>query len=264
MSVTSKKTQEALYTLHRAYVEKLPQEVSAITKLWSEAINEAYIDQELLRDMHLVSHSLSGSGATYGLGDVSETFACLEEVLQRICDEGEPTSEDRQYVDALLQELERKAEAEVERLAAPDAGRHDPAGSPDRPAIPPRSSHPLVLVVDDTEAVRRRLQVGLEAGGFQVVEAEDGEQALKQARLVQPDLILLDVRMPTMDGFEAQRLIRAEDALKSTPILFLTSTRSVNMEEIQTALSYGVEGYLSKTTPIAQIVEKARATLSTP
>ncbi|MFQ5568726.1 MAG: PleD family two-component system response regulator [Rhodothermales bacterium] len=260
--MTSKKTQEALHTLHRLYVEKLPQEAGALEGLWLQAVNDAFFDQGALRDMHLVAHSMSGSGATYGLAHVSEAFARLEEILQEISDQGEePTPEQKEYVEALLEELKETALAEVNRLETSDANARLPSGKEDRPAVSRRPAHPLVLIVDDTEAVRRRLHIGFEAGGFRVIEAEDGRQALEHARTHKPDLIMLDVRMPQMDGFEAQRRLREEEALKDIPILFLTSTRTVNLDEIQTALSYGVEGYISKTTPLAQIVEKARAAL---
>ena len=104
--------------------------------------------------------------------------------------------------------------------------------------------------------------MGLEDDGFQVVEAINGQQAWEQAQLHKPALILLDIRMPEVDGFEALRLIRAEDDLQDTSIFFLSSARSVNMMEIQKALSYGINGYLSKTLPLAQIVEKVRSTLA--
>ena len=131
----------------------------------------------------------------------------------------------------------------------------------DRKAVPSRSRQPLVLIVDDTETVRQRLRVGFENDGFEVIEAENGMSALEKAREYKPDVIILDVRMPSMDGFEVQRLIRNEESLQHTHIFFLTSTRSLNVQKIKTALAYGIKGYIPKTMPLPEIVEKARSVL---
>ena len=261
MSALSEKAQEALQALYRAYVENLPQKVDEVEQLWSQAVTQASIDLVVLHEMHRAVHSLSGSGATYGCAALSEAFAHLEDMLQMILDHHRPTPQDREAVTGLLTHLKDLALAEQDHLyTAQTDTRSQPLHS-DRQAHASRTTRPIVLVADDTESVRRRLHVGLEDGGFHVIEATNGEQAWEQARLHKPSLILLDIRMPEVDGFEALRLIRAETDLQETPIFFLSAARSINMKEIQAALSYGIEGYLSKTLPLAQIVEKARSTV---
>ncbi len=262
MSALSEKAQEALQALYRAYVEELPQKVDEVEHLWSRAVTQASIDLVVLHEMHRAVHSLSGSGATYGCATLSEAFARLEDLLQMILDHHRPTPQDREAITGLLAHLKALALAEQDHL---DTAQTDTRPRPlhgDRQAHASGARRPIVLVVDDTESVRRRLHVGLEDGGFHVVEAANGEQAWQQARLHKPSLILLDIRMPEVDGFEALRLIRAETDLQDTPIFFLSSARSINMKEIQKALSYGIDGYLPKTLPLAQIVEKARSTIT--
>ncbi len=262
MSVPSEKAQEALQALYRAYIENLPQNVDEVEQFWSRAVTRGSIDLVVLNEMHRAAHSLSGSGATYGCVALSKAFARLEDLLQTILDHHRPTPQDRETVTGLLADLKALALAEQDHLDTAQAETRPRPPRSDRPAHASRTTRPIVLVVDDTESVRRRLRVGLEDDGFHVVEATNGQQAWEQARLHKPVLILLDIRMPEVDGFEALRLIRAETDLQDTPIFFLSSARSVNMMEIQTALSYGIDGYLSKTLSLAQIVEKVRSTLA--
>jgi len=114
--VTPTTTKDALQRLHRAYVEKLPQEVNAVAQQWLEAVTEAYFDQELLHKVHLAVHSLSGSAATYNLPRTSEAFARMEEILEHIAERGHPTPEERETTEALLATLKVMARAAVHHL----------------------------------------------------------------------------------------------------------------------------------------------------
>ncbi len=102
-----------------------------------------------------------------------------------------------------------------------------PAGlrlpSPIRHAAVEPNSHATVLIVDDTEGSRLLLSSLLKPEGYRLIEAADGLQAIEAARAHAPDVILLDVMMPGMDGFETCRLIREIDGLREVPILFLTA-----------------------------------------
>lgn len=100
---------------------------------------------------------------------------------------------------------------------------------------------PTLLVVDDEPAVRRVLAMRLQLAGYTVVCAEDGEQALELFNQEQPDLVVLDVMLPKLDGFAVCRRLRAESAV---PIIFL-SALDVIAEKVA-GLDIGADDYLSK------------------
>ena len=82
---------------------------------------------------------------------------------------------------------------------------------------------PRILIVDDTPANVHILQTRLAASGYDIVTATDGEAALAAVRETQPDLILLDVMMPKMDGFEVCRRLRSDASLPFIPIIMVTA-----------------------------------------
>lgn len=103
---------------------------------------------------------------------------------------------------------------------------------------------PLVLVVDDSITVRRVTQRLLQREGYRVALAADGLQALDRLREERPVMVLSDIEMPRMDGFELVREIRADDALKDLPVVMITSRIADKHREH--AASLGVDHYLGK------------------
>lgn len=82
----------------------------------------------------------------------------------------------------------------------------------------------IILIVEDYEDTRELMKFLLEADGYEVIEAADGNQAVAQFETAHPDLILMDISMPEMDGIEATRLIRASgDGITETPIIVVTA-----------------------------------------
>jgi len=90
-----------------------------------------------------------------------------------------------------------------------------------------------ILVVDDEKKIRDLLQLRLSAAGYDVIEAKDGEEGVQQAKACLPDLILMDVMMPKMDGAEATRCLEEDPATKDIPLIFLTSIITKEEEENQ-------------------------------
>jgi two-component system, OmpR family, alkaline phosphatase synthesis response regulator PhoP len=80
-----------------------------------------------------------------------------------------------------------------------------------------------VLVIDDEAPIRLLCRVNLEAEGIEVLEASDGPTGLEQARAAEPDVILLDVMMPGLDGWQVAEQLLEDDATRSIPIVFLTA-----------------------------------------
>ena len=95
-----------------------------------------------------------------------------------------------------------------------------------------------ILVVDDEKKIRELLDLRLSAEGFQVIQAADGEEGVAQARKHSPDLILMDVMMPKMDGAEAVNELRQDQTTKDIPVIFLTSM--ITKEE-ETSQAFGIE-----------------------
>jgi CheY-like chemotaxis protein len=79
-----------------------------------------------------------------------------------------------------------------------------------------------VLIVDDTNTLRSLVQIYLLAHGWEFVEAQDGAEGLEKVRALRPDVVVSDVKMPIMDGFELCAAIRSDAALRGTPVVLLT------------------------------------------
>jgi two-component system cell cycle response regulator DivK len=101
-----------------------------------------------------------------------------------------------------------------------------------------------ILVVDDQPDNRQIIRDLLDATDYELTEAENGEQALAAVAKQRPDLILMDIQLPIMDGYEATRRIKADPALRSIPIIAVTSY-ALSGEE-QKARAAGCDGYVTK------------------
>ena len=101
-----------------------------------------------------------------------------------------------------------------------------------------------ILVVDDQEDNRRILRDLLTAAGFEIVEAVDGEGAVAQAVAEPPDLILMGIQLPGIDGYEATRRIKGSAALRAVPLIAVTSY-ALSGDEGR-ALEAGCDGYVTK------------------
>jgi DNA-binding response OmpR family regulator len=116
-----------------------------------------------------------------------------------------------------------------------------------------------ILVVDDDEIVARTIERTLRAAGFRVLVARTGVEALRAARRHPPDLMVLDVLMPGMDGFEVCREIRQDPLLKDLPVLFLTAKGKE--EDRVEGLRAGADDYLSKPFNLDELYLRVRAIL---
>ncbi|TES92536.1 MAG: response regulator transcription factor [Anaerolineales bacterium] len=113
-----------------------------------------------------------------------------------------------------------------------------------------------ILVVDDEERMVRFIRLNLEHDGFQVVEAFNGQQAMDRLRETLPDLVLLDVMLPDIDGFEVLRLIRENNEV---PVIMLTA-KGEEDDRVQ-GLELGADDYVTKPFSPRELVSRARAVL---
>jgi DNA-binding response OmpR family regulator len=101
-----------------------------------------------------------------------------------------------------------------------------------------------VLIVEDDAMISNMYKIRIEQEGYQVVTAEDGSQGLETAIREKPDMILLDVMMPQIDGFSVLRELRLKEAFKKTPIIMLTNLGTT--EDVEKGQKYGATDYLVK------------------
>jgi len=116
-----------------------------------------------------------------------------------------------------------------------------------------------VLVVDDEEDLLSLLDYNLKQEGFEVVRARDGIEALEQSREHEPDLIILDIMMPKMDGIEVCEKLRQDARLRTIPIMMLTA-RTEEDDQVE-GLDVGADIYLGKPVSVSVIVSQAQALL---
>ena len=113
-----------------------------------------------------------------------------------------------------------------------------------------------ILVVDDNETNRDILITRLEKHGYQLLQAADGEEALASAAQHSPDLILLDVEMPKLDGFEVCRRLKSDPAMSFIPIIVVTSY-ALSGDEAK-ARAAGCDAYVTKPYSPRQLLAKIR------
>jgi len=118
---------------------------------------------------------------------------------------------------------------------------------------------PRILIVDDTPANVHILQTRLAAHGYDIVTAGDGEAALAAVKEALPDLILLDVMMPKLDGFEVCRRLRADESLPFVPVILVTA--KTDPKDIVAGLEAGGDEYLTKPVDQAALVARVKSML---
>ncbi len=116
-----------------------------------------------------------------------------------------------------------------------------------------------VLVVEDEENLLAAIQYNLEREGYRVLSATDGEQGLRKAAREDPDLLILDVMLPVLDGFEVCRIIRRDS---DVPILFLTA-KDQEMDRV-VGLELGADDYVVKPFSMRELLARVRAMLRRP
>ncbi len=122
------------------------------------------------------------------------------------------------------------------------------------------TTQPRILVVDDEEHITELLAMGLGYQGFEVERASSGRQALDAVARKAPDLIVLDVMLPDLDGFEvARRLRRDEGASTRVPVIFLTA-RDTTQDKVE-GLRLGSDDYVTKPFSIEELIERVKAVL---
>jgi two-component system, OmpR family, response regulator MtrA len=118
---------------------------------------------------------------------------------------------------------------------------------------------PKILVADDEEDVRELVAYRLTRSGYLVIGAGDGQEAFELATEHAPDLMVLDVMMPKLDGYELTRRVRAEASLRSIPVILLTARSQES--DVDRGFEVGADDYLRKPFNPDELVARVRAVL---
>ena len=119
-----------------------------------------------------------------------------------------------------------------------------------------------VLVVDDEPDLVRVLEFGLKASGYTVEVASDGQEGLKKAREIKPDVILLDLMLPKLDGYKVCRLLKFDDRFKHIPIIILSARTQEGDQTL--ALEMGANRFVTKPYDFAEILGYIETLLKSP
>jgi DNA-binding response OmpR family regulator len=117
-----------------------------------------------------------------------------------------------------------------------------------------------ILIAEDEPDIRELVAFTLRFAGHEVTTTANGEEALQQASQLIPDIIIMDVRMPKMTGYDACRAMKADVMLKDIPVMFLSAKGQDS--EIQAGLDVGAEEYLLKPFAPTQLAERVKAILA--
>ena len=119
-----------------------------------------------------------------------------------------------------------------------------------------------VLVVDDEPDLVRVLEFGLKASGYTVEVASDGQEGLKKAREIKPDVILLDLMLPKLDGYKVCRLLKFDDRFKHIPIIILSARTQEGDQAL--ALEMGANRFVTKPYDFSEILGYIETLLKSP
>lgn len=116
-----------------------------------------------------------------------------------------------------------------------------------------------ILVAEDERDIRDLITFTLQFAGHEVVAAANGEEALSMTRTELPDLVIMDVRMPKMTGYDACKLIKADEATRNIPVVFLSAKGQES--EIKTGIISGADEYILKPFSPDQLAERVKTIL---
>lgn len=118
----------------------------------------------------------------------------------------------------------------------------------------------LILVAEDEDHLYRMLEFRLKRAGYEVERARNGEEAISLTRSRSPELVLLDVMMPVLDGFQALKRLKSDDATKGVPVILLTA--SAQESDVTTGIDAGAADYITKPFSFPELLARIRRTLA--
>ncbi|MFK7846177.1 MAG: response regulator transcription factor [Rhodothermales bacterium] len=255
--------EEELQNIASSFTIHLQKQLKEIDATWQQQ-HESQPDTFSLQSLSDIAHELHGQGLLFGYPEITKSAGALEEILERIIKSRQHlTAQIRSRINAHIHNLKQAATHEVQLRGLLFSDQEAITAIFDyknRPAK--KSAQKQILIIEDADVTRRRIAMSLRQAGFLVLEAADGISGVTMAIEKIPDLILLDIKMPVVDGFQVQQKIRTHNDLMDVPLIFLTSLNRVSIAQIQTALSYGITDYISKPFSMGKLISKIKTNLA--
>jgi len=263
----SDELQKQLALLKTNYLTALPSKIEDLENIWLEAINSG--NEEHAMEMHRKAHSLAGSGATFDQERLSKIAKILENfikdhmalndlfdesninkiniIVKKLRDSYGKGQTNQEHETTLNEE---KFESDVEQKVIPTAMDRETSEIPTGIIVESMK----ILIADDDLDNRKQLELILLDSGHEVYLASNGKEAVEQSVLRRPDLILMDVIMPIMTGYDAARQIKKQISDKFVPILFLTAV--TDNESLVGCISSGGDDFINK--PVHPLILNAK------
>ena len=239
---TSNDVQARVAALAKLYAEQLPQKIAEMHERLHFLASAGW-DQSRGEDLYRMLHSMAGTAGTMGLPNVSQAARQAEQILKG-CVEGS-----------------RALQAEITALHSAFADLQHALQEKSEALLPASTTSPAlqttpmrVLVVDDDPLGQALLVSLLTADGHQIRTASDGVEAIARFEAESPDLVLMDVIMPNMNGYEAARRIKARCGKNFVPVIFLTALQDEN--DLAQCIAAGGDDFIVK--PYNRVLLKAK------
>lgn len=237
---------DALEKLRQKYRTRLKDVLHKIEELQSQLQKESP-SKDLTTELKDVAHSMAGTGGTFGYPDISSSGRKLDEYIAT-------GGKDAEIMSDLLQELYAAC------IAALEIGEETIKNFVTQKKEASSDRKPFILIVDDDSEIADFLRIHFTARGLNIEIAQDGAMAVDMLSTLTPDLIVLDIMMPKMNGHQVLEFIKQNDHLKNIPVIMLTSQQE-NTNIIK-ALSNGAIDYIVKPFRAEQLVHKAENLLA--
>ena len=245
--------EDKLAQIKENYVLSLPSKFKDIQDHWLKICESG--DRESLDVMYRLTHSLAGSGATFDQIELSKKAKLLEHFVKE--------NADNILRDDVVNEIDRQLDGLKSVIATAENANQQHINSSVRNIscvegnIQEITESLKILLADDDDDSRAQISVILRANNHEVFEVSNGQQALEYFDLYKPDLVLLDVVMPVMNGYTAAEIIKKQSQNQFIPLIFLTSM--ADNESLAACISSGGDDFLAKPVHPTILNAKIRA-----
>ncbi len=236
--------QQVLDETRQSFLESFPAQWARLSSLVDE-VHAQGLAAGPVADLTHAAHRMTGLAGTIGFPSVSVQARSLEDLIASAASSGLFETSNARAVVASIQV------AFAEDVAQPPAWAL-PAAAPPQGAT--------ILLAEDEDDQRAIVTACLESAGYTAISVNSGDLVIPAARAHQPDLILLDVAMPRLDGYSACRLLKADADVADIPVIFMTT--GANVDDRLTGLTLGADEFLAKPVDMRELILRIRLLLN--